>query len=124
MAREVLTRQLTSRGFEVRSAVCGEDAIAMAIEWGPEVILSDMNLPDIDGLEVCRRLRGKTETSDVPIVFLSASTAGEQAVVEALDAGGSDYLQKPCPANELAARLRSQVRMLRWHRHLRETAQR
>lgn len=122
MARELLTRQLTERGFEVKSTERGEEAVALALTWHPEVILSDMELPDISGLEVCRRLRMQTGTSDVPIVFLSASTDAERKVVEALDAGGSDYLTKPCAPEELAARLRSQIRVLRWHRRLRDAA--
>jgi two-component system KDP operon response regulator KdpE len=75
-------------------------------EWKPDLVLTDLQMPDVDGLELCRRLR---PLSDVPIVILSVRNQ-ENSIVEALDAGADDYITKPFGTNELLARIRSSLR--------------
>lgn len=97
---------LTGHGYDVATATSGEAALDEAIRRMPDVVLLDLMLPGVDGLEVCRQLH---ERSTVPIIVLSAH--GEEATkVEALDLGADDYLTKPFGAAELLARLRAALR--------------
>ncbi len=90
LAREILT----ARGYEVAVAACGEDAVKVARDRPFELVLLDMQLPDIDGLEVLARLRSQPETKDVPIVALTAQAmAGDRE--RFLAAGCNGYIQKP-----------------------------
>ncbi len=93
---------LTAHGYEVISANDGEEALDKAALEAPEVIILDLNLPKLNGLEVCRSLR---EWSSVPIIVLSVRDA-ERDKVAALDLGADDYLTKPFGMDELLARLR------------------
>ena len=102
-------RALTARGYEVVTAVDGEDALAEAEAAMPDLIVLDLNLPGIDGLEVCRRLRSWTR---VPILILSVRE-DEAGKVEALDLGADDYLTKPFGVEELLARVRALLRRTR-----------
>jgi len=104
--RRALTRALVARDYQVEMAVNGEEALALAHSWDPELVVLDLNLPDIDGITVCRRLRA---WSDVPIIVLSVRE-DESNKVEALDAGAEDYLTKPFGVDELLARVRVQLR--------------
>jgi two-component system, OmpR family, KDP operon response regulator KdpE len=97
---------LEARGYRVLTALTGADGVSRAALDGPDVIILDLTLPDMDGLEVCRRIRGWTET---PIVVLSAHAA-EARKVEVLDAGADDYVTKPFGMAELEARLRVALR--------------
>ncbi len=101
-----LRRALAARGYEVLTAVDGEDAIAEIEATVPDLVVLDLNLPGIDGLEVCRRLR--TWTS-VPILILSVRE-DEAGKVKALDLGADDYLTKPFGVEELLARVRALLR--------------
>jgi two-component system KDP operon response regulator KdpE len=100
--RRFLRAALTSHGYRLLEAVNGQEGIALATSHNPEVILLDLGLPDIDGLEVTRRLR---EFATVPIIVLSAR-GREEDKVAALDAGADDYVTKPFGMNELLARVR------------------
>jgi len=102
----VLSVGLGSRGFEVVVARTGEQGLSLLALEQPEVTILDLGLPDLDGLEVCRRLR---EWSSVPLLVLSA-TGDEQRKVAALDAGADDYVTKPFGMRELEARLRAALR--------------
>ena len=104
--RRALLTNLSARGYDVDVASTGEEALAHAARLHPDVVILDLGLPGIDGLEVVRGLRGWTE---VPIVVLSARDA-EEAKVAALDAGADDYVTKPFGMDELLARLRAAVR--------------
>jgi two-component system, OmpR family, KDP operon response regulator KdpE len=104
--RRFLRTVLPSEGFEVFEAETGERGLVEAATRKPDVLILDLGLPDIDGVEVIRRLR---EWSQVPIVVLSARTR-EQEKVAALDAGADDYLVKPFSVGELMARLRVALR--------------
>lgn len=95
-----------AHGYRVVTAATGAEGIARAADHQPDLVLLDLGLPDIDGLDVTRRLRGWT---DVPIIVLSAR-GREEDKVGALDAGADDYLTKPFGAQELLARMRAALR--------------
>ena len=97
---------LTARGDEVATAHSGSDAITQVALFSPDLVILDLGLPDLDGLEVCRRIR---EFSDVPVVVLSAY-GDERRKVEALDGGADDFITKPFGMAELEARLRVAIR--------------
>lgn len=97
---------LTGHGYDVVTAATGQAALAEVTRRLPDLVLLDLMLPDLDGREVCRRLR---ERSSVPIIVLSAR-GEEQTKVEALDLGADDYLTKPFGTDELLARMRVALR--------------
>jgi two-component system, OmpR family, KDP operon response regulator KdpE len=97
---------LRTRGYEVSTAMTGRAAIEIAEREKPDLIVLDLGLPDIDGVEVCRTMR---ETMNVPIVVLSARGA-EADKVHALDFGADDYVTKPFGSEELLARIRAALR--------------
>ncbi len=97
---------LTARGYQVRTAVDGRHALADAASHPPEVVILDLGLPDMDGVDVIRGLRGWTSA---PIIVLSGRTSSADKV-EALDAGADDYVTKPFGVDELLARLRALTR--------------
>jgi two-component system, OmpR family, KDP operon response regulator KdpE len=97
---------LSTRGYEVLRAATGQQALELAIDETPDVVVLDLGLPDMDGIEVCRRLRAWTS---VPIVVLSADDA-ERRKVLALDEGADDYVTKPFSMSELLARVRVALR--------------
>ena len=104
--RRALAINLRARDYEVEVAADGASALAAAAKHHPDVILLDLGLPDMDGSDVIRGLRGWTQ---VPIVVLSARP-GEGDKVDALDAGADDYVTKPFGLDELLARIRAAVR--------------
>lgn len=97
---------LNVRGYEVATAATGADALRVAAHFHPEIVLLDLGLPDLDGLDVIAGLRGWT---DIPIVVLSARTDSADTV-DALDAGADDFVTKPFGMDELLARLRAALR--------------
>jgi two-component system KDP operon response regulator KdpE len=97
---------LRARGYDVLSAMSGRAALEAIDRDKPDLIVLDLGLPDIDGVEVCRQVR---QTLSVPILVLSAR-AGERDKVSALDAGADDYVTKPFGAEELLARIRATLR--------------
>ena len=103
---QVLQRSLRLEGYEVRIAGDGEAALERAREFVPDLVVLDLGLPKLDGMEVAKRLRA---ADDVPILMLTARDALE-ARVEGLDAGADDYLVKPFERQELLARLRALLR--------------
>ncbi len=104
--RTTLRVSLEGHGFDIDTAYDGARAIMLAASNNPDLILLDLGLPDIDGLEVLRRIR---LTSRVPIVILSVRDAEEQKI-SALDAGADDYVTKPFGVGELLARVRAALR--------------
>ena len=101
-----LTSALTARGYRVTQAMTGQSAIDMVAVDPPDAVVLDLRLPDLDGVEVCRRLR---TWSTVPIIVLSADGL-DRRKVEALDEGANDYVTKPYSTPELLARLRAVLR--------------
>lgn len=102
----VLKTTLSSQGYGIRTASDGEEALQAMSEWPPDLIVTDLRMPHMDGLELCREVR---KTSQVPIIVLSVK--GEDSIkVQALDAGADDYVTKPFSMTELTARIRAALR--------------
>lgn len=102
----ILTAALDARGYRVTTAATGHEALDAATHESPAAVILDLGLPDVDGVEVCRRIR---TWSDVPIIVLTADDT-EHRKVEALDDGADDYVTKPFSTPELLARLRVALR--------------
>jgi two-component system KDP operon response regulator KdpE len=102
----VLRTGLTSRGYDVRAAADGLAGFETFTDWHPDLVITDLAMPVMDGLELCRRLRA---ISPVPIIVLSAK-GEEKTKVEALDIGADDYITKPFGIDELLARVRASLR--------------
>ena len=106
---ELLRYNLSREGYAVRAATTGEDALKMARSQPPELILLDLMLPAMDGLEVCRTLRGRDATRDVPIIMVTAK--GEESdIVRGLEMGADDYITKPFSPRVLLARIKAVLR--------------
>ncbi|WP_283248829.1 response regulator transcription factor [Leucobacter allii] len=104
---ELLVMALQAEGWRVESAANGQEALNAIRETGPDVVVLDVMMPGIDGLEVLRRLRGSG--NDVPVLFLTAKDAVDDRI-EAITAGGDDYVTKPFNLQEVVARLRGMAR--------------
>jgi two-component system KDP operon response regulator KdpE len=102
----VLRRSLASHGYDVRSSADGESALETFGDWHPDLVITDLSMPNLDGLALCRQLR---TFSSVPVIVLSVK-GEEQTKVEALDAGADDYVTKPFGMDELLARIRATLR--------------
>jgi two-component system KDP operon response regulator KdpE len=102
----VLRAGLTTRGYDVRVAADGESALDTFNDWHPDLVVTDLSMPNMDGIELCGRLR---LISQVPIIVLSVK-GEERTKVEALDAGADDYVTKPFGIEELLARVRATLR--------------
>jgi Bacteriophytochrome (light-regulated signal transduction histidine kinase) len=103
-------QRLLSDQFTVYTAVDGEEAFKKALENKPDLVLTDVMMPKLDGFGLLRKIRNRAETKYTPIIFLSAR-AGEEAKVEGLDAGADDYLVKPFSAKELIVRVSNHIRI-------------
>jgi two-component system KDP operon response regulator KdpE len=102
----VLRTSLAAHGYEVRVAHDGESALELMKDWRPDLLVTDLGMPNVDGVELCRRVR---HVSEIPIIVLSVREA-ERTKVEALDAGADDYVTKPFGIDELMARVRANLR--------------
>src|SRR6202167_5035834 len=102
----VLRTALSAQGYDVRAANDPEEALHLFEEWSPDLIVTDLMMPGMSGVELCRRVRSKTAT---PIIVLSVRDQ-ERSKVEALDAGADDYVTKPFSIQELLARVRAHLR--------------
>ena len=102
----VLKTTLASHGYSIRTAGDGDEAVQLMKEWLPDLVITDLRMPNMDGLALCRHVRAKSE---VPIIVLSVR-GEERAKVQALDAGADDYVTKPFSVNELLARVRAALR--------------
>jgi two-component system phosphate regulon response regulator PhoB len=106
---ELVRYNLEKEGFRVRGALDGETGLAMALQEKPELVLVDLMLPGMDGLEVCRRLRADSRTAAIPLIMLTAKS-GESDRVVGLELGADDYVTKPFSSRELTARVRALLR--------------
>jgi two-component system KDP operon response regulator KdpE len=102
----VLKTTLSSQGYGVRTAGDGEEALLAMQDWPPDLVITDLRMPNLGGIELCRQIRAK---SRVPIIVLSVK-GEERTKVDALDAGADDYVTKPFSVNELLARVRAALR--------------
>lgn len=102
----VLRTGLKSRGYDVRTAADGVSAFETFEDWNPNLVITDLAMPNMDGLELCRKLRSR---SQVPIIVLSAKDE-EKTKIEALDLGADDFITKPFGIEELLARVRASLR--------------
>ena len=106
---ELLRYNLEKEGFRVEGAPDGESGLAAAARRRPDILIVDLMLPGMDGLEVCRRLRADAGTASIPIIMLTAKSAEADRVV-GLELGADDYVTKPFSPRELAARIRAVLR--------------
>jgi two-component system, OmpR family, KDP operon response regulator KdpE len=102
----VLRTTLTAQAYDIRVANDGEMALELMRNWTPHVVITDLAMPNLDGVGLCRQIR---QFSQVPIIVLSVG-GQDRTKVEALDAGADDYVTKPFSMNELLARIRAQLR--------------
>ncbi len=110
--RAVLTYNLEAEGYSVSEAANGEEALLLVAESRPDVIVLDWMMPRLSGIELCRQLKARSDTRDIPVIMLSArSEEGDR--VRGLDTGADDYMVKPYSINELMARVRMQLRRVR-----------
>lgn len=108
----LLRYNLEKEGYRALDASDGEQALMLAAEETPDLVLLDWMMPKVTGIEVCRRLRSRTETRNVPIIMLTAR--GEESDrVRGLDTGADDYITKPFSMTELLARIRAVMRRIR-----------
>ncbi|MCR9125870.1 MAG: phosphate regulon transcriptional regulator PhoB [Rhodobacteraceae bacterium] len=110
--REVLAYNLEAEGFRVLRAENGDEALLLVDEDMPDIIVLDWMMPNLSGIEVCRRLKMRAETRSIPIIMLSARSE-EVDKVRGLETGADDYVVKPYSVIELMARVRSQLRRVR-----------
>ncbi|WP_436844303.1 response regulator [Streptomyces canus] len=114
--REYLTRILRGAGYHVEAVVDGHEALRSVRADAPDLVVSDVMMPRLDGLSLVRELRTDPRTAPVPVLLLSAR-AGQEASIEGLQAGADDYLVKPFAAAELLARVRAKVELSRLRTH-------
>ena len=112
MVLKLLTDILSVEGFQVRSADTGEMAVRSVVSKSPHLILLDIKMPGMDGFEVCRRLKSKGKTRDIPLIFLSAITDFEQKM-KGFELGAVDFITKPFQHEELLARVRTHLELSR-----------
>ncbi len=102
----VLRTTLTAHQYDVRVAHDGESALELMKDWRADLVVTDLAMPNVDGVELCRRIR---QASEIPIIVLSVRDQ-EKSKIEALDAGADDYVTKPFSVDELMARIRANLR--------------
>ena len=102
----VLRTSLSSQGYEVSVANDGESALKACQEWNPDLVITDLSMPKMTGIELCENIR---DSSQIPIIVLSVREE-DRSKVEALDKGADDYITKPFSINELLARIRANLR--------------
>lgn len=110
--REVLAYNLEAEGFDVLRASDGEEALMLLEETPPDIVLLDWMLPNVSGIEVCRRMKSRSESRAIPVIMISARSE-EVDRVRGLETGADDYVVKPYSVAELMARVRAQLRRVR-----------
>jgi PleD family two-component response regulator len=106
---EALSKAL-GKDYEILAALCGEDALELAASCLPDLVLADVSMPGMDGFEVCRRLRGRESTRDMPVIFITA-LEGDDDEMKGLALGASDYVQKPVNPELLRLRVRNSLEL-------------
>ncbi len=110
--RQVLAYNLKSNGYRALTAADGEEALLLIDEEMPDLVILDWMLPEVSGIEICRRIKMREETRDIPVIMLSAR-AEESDRVRGLETGADDYVVKPYSISELMARVKTNLRRLR-----------
>jgi class 3 adenylate cyclase len=121
--RDILQARLATQGYEIIAAADGEEALELAARHQPDLLLLDVMMPKLDGLEVCRRLKGDASLPFMPIIMVTAR-ADSRDVVAGLEAGADEYLTKPVDQAALVARVRSMLRIKTLHDTAQQQAQR
>ncbi len=103
---EFLDTILTAQGFEIKVLLDGKKTLQMVREFTPDIILLDIVMPEISGLEICKQLKAAEDTKNIPILFITASTDAD-VLQKTFDSGGTDYVSKPIKIIELMIRIRS-----------------
>lgn len=106
MNRDMLSRRLTRKGYEIVMAVDGEEGVAMALSESPDLVLMDMSLPKIDGWEATRRIKNSEETKSVPVIALTAHAMSEDRE-KALEAGCDEFDTKPVELPRLLNKIKT-----------------
>lgn len=119
---EILGLTLGRLGFEILPATSGEHALKVLAGRAPDLILLDLHMPDMDGFELCRRIKENPAWAEIPIIFLSASD-DKNLIVRALESGGMDYVTKPFDKPELISRVRTHLMLKTARDHLKRLAQ-
>ncbi len=119
---EIMTMRLQSHGYDIVTAVDGEDALDKVNAHAPDLVLLDIMMPKLDGIAVTKRLKADASLPFIPIVLLTAK-AGAEDIVAGLDAGGDDYLTKPVNHGGLMARVRSMLRIKELHDEVQKKTQ-
>lgn len=114
-----LSKLLTAQGYQVYRAICGQLALNVAIAHRPDLILLDIRMPEMNGYEVCRRLKATAETEQIPVIFLSVLDDINDKL-QAFRVGGADYIAKPFQVEEVLARIDKQVRLQKLQQQLKE----
>ncbi|MBT7937277.1 MAG: response regulator, partial [Nitrospina sp.] len=107
---EILLHTLKLRDYQISVANSGAKALELVPKIQPDLILLDIMMPEMDGIEVCRRLKDDESTRDIPIIFVTAKTGAED-VVEGFKVGGVDYISKPFRLEEVLARVETHLRL-------------
>ena len=118
---ETLTTMLRFKGYATHIAANGRKALEAVKEFDPDLVLLDIMLPDIDGYEICRRVKSDPETQDIPILIVSARTRREE-IVSLLELGANDYITKPFFLDEVIARVRTNLEAKKYRDRVREEA--
>ena len=103
--RDLITFTLRFAGYEVVAASNGEEAVALALQEIPDLIISDVRMPRMNGYEACEKIKAEEKTKDIPVIFLSAK-GQETEISSGLDAGAEEYLLKPFAPDQLTERIR------------------
>jgi len=109
---KMLEYNLKKEGLQTLSACNGEDALDMAARQHPDLVILDLMLPGIDGLEVCKNLKGNTKTASIPVIMLTAKSQESDKIV-GLELGADDYMTKPFSPRELIARIKAVLRRVK-----------
>lgn len=114
---EMLRAYFSIQGYEIQMVAFGQDAVRVCHKSRPDLVLLDVNLPDINGFEVCRRLKDDLRTSDIPIIFVS-QRSHQQDKIHGLRMGGDDYITKPFDFDELRLRIQNTLMRSRYRRYV------
>jgi len=112
---KIVQRKIEKEGMEVLVAGNGHECLDIVSKNKPDIILLDIMMPEMDGIETCSKLKANDETSDIPIIFITAKSAKED-VLQGLDTGAVDYITKPLELDETLARIQTQLRVQEMHR--------